>query len=406
MEYPSRSKRDCEIAKLDDGPSVVAGRVIGILDGESFGQLDDRGFVLQDASGRLDVLCDDHVKIGQICEVKVERDGADYVGSDIRLLAECDEFYVGGGSPNYQKMIIDVSLRDKLRARARLYDYIRDFFIYRDFVEVETPSMVRLPGMEPYLDAFKTRFVAEFAKDSQIDEEMYLITSPEYAMKKLLVAGEEKIYQICKAFRNKETFSKTHNPEFSMLEWYRAYASYEELMQDTEDLVTFLWKEFRGEDLKWDRFSVEEVFKRFAGMEMPDNEEEFFKVFLNKIEPNLGMERPCIIFDYPASMAALAKVNSAGKAERFEAYFKGMELCNGFTELNDPVEQKKRLQEEAGVRLSMGKDVYSVDNSFIEALQFGMPPAGGNALGLDRLLMLLLDVDSIDKVLYFPYRDL
>jgi len=265
----------------------------------------------------------------------------------------------------------------------------------------------------------------------------------------LLVGGMEKIFQITKAFRNKETFSERHNPEFTILEWYRAYASYLEIMDDTEELVKDLWLRHgaRGEDgeLKkmlykgaevdlissWRRIKVIDAFEEFAGIgredfldlerfravvlekgykvdEMTSFDDLFFLVFMNEIEPKLGLEVPVILYDYPKSMAALSKrcAEDVRFAERFEVYVGGLELCNAFTELNDPTEQKSRLEMEKMERGSLGKELYDVDRTFIEALKFGMPPAGGNALGVDRLIMLLVGEEDIRNVLYFPHRDL
>jgi len=309
---------------------------------------------------------------------------------------------------------------------------------------VDTPELVNLPGMEPYLDIFKSKFEVNFDAERSFERDMYLITSPEYAMKKLLVAGFEKIFQLTKAFRNKETFSDLHNPEFTILEWYRAYASYEEIIQDTEDLVKFLFQEFgegkrtmniNGHEVrvldKWKKLRVVDAFEQYAGINKDvfedlekfreavkrkgynvNNETSFddlfFLVFLNEIEGKLGLDVPVILCDYPLSMAALSKqcANDVKYAERYEAYIGGVELCNGFTELNDASEQKKRLEAERIERINLKKAEYAVDASFIEALELGMPPSGGTALGVDRLIMLLVGAKSIEEVLFFPFKDL
>jgi EF-P lysine aminoacylase GenX len=262
-------------------------------------------------------------------------------------------------------------------------------------------------------------------------------------MKKLLVAGHENIFQITKSFRNKEHESSLHNPEFTILEWYRAFASYEDIMKDTEELVCSLAKklldgsfiQFEGHRVDvgapWDRIKVKDLFKQYANISYEDFEDVekfrkvlkeqgykvtskttyddmFFMVFLNVIEPNLGMKKPVIVYEYPASMAALSKKceHDPRYAERFEVYIAGMELCNAFTELNDPQEQKSRLEIERKERQALGKEDYTVDQSFIRALEFGMPPSGGIALGVDRLAMLLTGVPDIRDLLYFPHRDL
>lgn len=426
--------------------ALLAGRVVGII---------DDGFVLQDVSGRVDFLYDGEVNVGDIVEVDVSVDeGVSGADADInlkgcfaplrcrgvRVLAPCTgDFFIRKDDSNYKKMVLDLHFAEKIKKRGRVVECIRNFFRGRNFLEVETPQMVRLPGMEPYLDTFKTTFFDQ--SGSQKDQ--YLITSPEYAMKKILVSGEEKIFQICKSFRNKETDSELHNPEFTLLEWYRSYASYEDIMKDTEELIEYTAKDILGKpnilykgsqidvSTPWPRIKIKDLFRDFAGIdyEIFENTEKFrvavkekgykvdentsyddlfFYVFMNEIEPKLGFEKPVIVYEYPASMAALSKKceDNSGYAERFEVYIAGVELCNAFTELNDPIEQKQRLEDERQQRIKMGKEDYAVDQSFIGALELGMPPAGGNALGVDRLAMLITDTHDIRDMMFFPFRDL
>ncbi len=337
---------------------------------------------------------------------------------------------------NYLRLRDDASMREIFEKRARIVQGIRQFFIERQFLEVETPMLVKLPGMEPYLDVFKTRFEPEHGEG----KDMYLITSPEYAMKKLLVGGLPRIFQITRSFRNKETGGSLHNPEFTMIEWYRAEADYMHIMRDTEELVKFLCLRlynkgsfvYRGKEIDvlggFERVRVREAFERYAGVsrEMFEDPEllvveackrgyqaktyddAFFLIFLNEIEAKLGAERPVILYEYPVSMAALSRVCSHDSryAERFEVYVAGLELANAFSELADADEQRARLVAEREERMVLGKEVYDVDESFIEALRAGMPPSGGIALGVDRLVMLLLDEASIEDVVFFPFRDL
>ncbi len=458
--YPARVRRNLMIGDLKQGNNIpenpiLCGRVIGLIDGE--GRIDDmnfssdKAFILQDQSGKMEIVTKNLPKVGTILEVEIKQ-GANEQWEEVgesKVLADCEDFYISlQESPNYQKMIIDPKLADKLKYKSAVNAAIREFFLAKGFLETETPCLVKLPGMEPYLDVFKTKFRADFTADQKIDEEMYLITSPEYAMKKLLVGGLEKIFQITRSFRNKETFSESHNPEFTILEWYRAYASYLEIMQDTEELVKFLWNRFAPTDHRgkpdvldwkgqtvdlladWKRLRVIDAFQEYANIDeetFGDLEKFrlrlrergyqigidagfddcFFTVFLNEIEPKLGFGVPVILYDYPVSMAALSKrCDDPRFAERFEVYVAGLELCNAFTELNDPVEQEKRLRLEYEVRQKLGKELYQVDESFIEALKFGMPPSGGIALGVDRLTMLMAGESDIRNILYFPYRDL
>jgi len=450
-KYPAMTNRNFlidELKKVDFKnvhklkKALVAGRVIGIIDG---------GFVLQDMSGRVDFLYDGEVNLGDIVEVEVGESFGDVENDlkgcfaplravSVRVLVPCAaDFFIRKEDSNYRKMIVDLNLAEKIRMKSRVVECIRNFFRDRSFLEVETPQMVKLPGMEPYLDPFKTTFFDQ--SGSQTDQ--YLISSPEYAMKKILVSGEEKIFQICKSFRNKETDSELHNPEFTLLEWYRSYVSYEDIMKDTEELVeytavdildkpTILYKgSIIDVSTPWPRIKVKDLFKRYAkidskvfedpekfrkavkqkGYQVDENisyDDLFFCVFMNEIEPKLGFDKPVIVYEYPASMAALSKKceSDPAYAERFEVYIAGVELCNAFTELNDPVEQKSRLEDERRQRLEMGKDDYSVDQSFIGALELGMPPAGGNALGVDRLAMLITDTHDIRDMMFFPFRDL
>lgn len=459
QKFPGRTRRNILVNDLLYGnlgstsSPVVAGRVIGLIDGE--GRLPDdekgvdQGYILQDASGKMEIACDGPLpKPGAILEVTLQKSENFWKQSESLVLAECEDFYISPKeSPNYQKIIIDDRLRANLELRSRVIAIIRDFFVKKGFLEVDTPCLVRLPGMEPYLDVFKTRFEADFSADQKISEDMYLITSPEYAMKKLLVGGMEKIFQITRSFRNKETFSERHNPEFTILEWYRSYASYLEIMDDTEQLIKYVWEAFAERDHQgdfynprweadymrkpWKRMRVIEAFREFAeidaetfhdleffrkevkgrGYVISDQatfDDCFFTIFLNEIEPKLGFEKPVFLYDYPVSMAALSKpcADDPRFAERFELYIEGLEICNAFTELNDPIEQEKRLTLEREERKAMGKDLYDVDKTFIEALKLGMPPSGGNALGVDRLVMLMLGEKDIRKAMYFPHQDL
>ncbi len=456
MSFPDRINRTHFISEIlfqnfeSEQKIVICGRVIGIIDGEGFvnGKSieDKKGYFLQDDSGRVLIESEDLPKVGVILEVKIGKIVGGFNETSRKVLVDCEDFYISlKESANYQKIIIDQNLKDNLIKRTKIIEIIRKFFKEEGFIETDTPSLVKLPGMEPYLDVFKTKFEANFAADMKVSEDMYLITSPEYAMKKLLVGGFEKIFQITKSFRNKETFSDRHNPEFTILEWYRAFASYFEMMSDIENLIKYLWKELNGEENKflywnemkidmtspWEKTKVVDAFNKYAnideatfnnidrfrevvknkGYNVDENcsfDDLFFMVFMNEIEGKLGVGVPTIIYDYPISMASLSKPckDNPNFAERFEAYIAGMEICNAFTELNDPVEQEKRLNIEREERKNLNKDLYDVDKTFIEALKMGMPPSGGNALGVDRIIMLMTGISDIRDILFFPYKDL
>jgi elongation factor P--(R)-beta-lysine ligase len=316
------------------------------------------------------------------------------------------------------------------RARHAIYAALRRFFAAEGYEEVETPVLVPAPGMEPHISAFVTPFVPETPTGRARD--LHLHTSPEYAMKRLLAEGAGPIFQICKVFRNGEV-SRTHNPEFTMLEFYRPHADYGWIMADLERALAEVERAVGRSELfgrlPFERVTVREALLRSTGIDLqscPDAEslaraaeglgvrvrpgevfeDVFFRVFLERVEPMLGRERPTFLVDYPASMASLARLKSADPtvAERFELYAQGLELANGFSELTDAAEQRRRLQEEQAVRRAAGRPVYALDERFLEAVG-RMPPSSGVAVGLDRLLMLLLGAERIEEVLLFPAHE-
>ncbi len=323
------------------------------------------------------------------------------------------------------------------RARARLQGALRAHLVARGFDEVETPCLVPAPGMEPHIQAFEAAFVPE---GGGAPRPLWLHSSPEYAMKRLLADGFERIFQLARVFRNGE-ISDTHNPEFTLLEMYRAGTDHRGIMADLEAAVEagaralhpgggsrFPW---RGRVVDWaapfDRLTVAEAFAA-AGVDLeacegnagrlraaarsrgldpgPDGEgfdDAFFRIFLAAVEPGLGLSRPVYLTDWPASMAALARLRRDDPrwAERFELYAAGVELANGFAELNDAAEQRRRLEEERALRVRLGRAAYPLDERFLDAVG-RMPDAGGVALGVDRLLMLLTGAERIGDVLLFP----
>ena len=335
------------------------------------------------------------------------------------------------------------------RARARLQGAVRAHLAARGFDEVETPCLVPAPGMEPHIHAFETSFVPEAGVPEagggggRAGSPLWLHSSPEYAMKRLLADGFERIFQLARVFRNGE-LSSTHNPEFTMLEMYRAGTDHRGIMEDLEQAVEAGARALHpagGTQLRWhgravdfaapfDRVPVAAAFAR-AGVDLescggdarrlraaaiargldagPEGErfgDVFFRIFLQAIEPALGHSRPVYLTDWPASMAALSRIRRDDPrwAERFELYAAGLELANGFSELNDAVEQRRRLIEEQGERRRLSRPVYPLDERFLAAVG-RMPDAGGVALGLDRLLMLLTGAERIRDVLLFPAGD-
>jgi lysyl-tRNA synthetase class 2 len=324
--------------------------------------------------------------------------------------------------------------RSHLLLRGKIIQAIRRFFAEGGFVEVETPYLVPSPGMEPHLVALETNVQTPDGEKRK----MYLHTSPEYAMKKLLGGGWDKIFQICRVFRDEEV-SRTHQVEFTMLEWYRAHANYRKIMEDCEGLLDFLSREIlKGSELIYqgkkidlappaERLSVARAMQLYGKADIEKNhdgpslleeakaggfrfdpgayysfEEIFFKIFLEAVEPRLGSPKPTILYDYPASMGALARLKPGNPcwAERFELYVAGLELANAFSELTDPAEQRKRFESEQRLRAVLQKPLYPIDEELLAALS-RMPPSAGIALGVDRLVMLFCDAPAIQDVLAF-----
>jgi lysyl-tRNA synthetase class 2 len=300
-----------------------------------------------------------------------------------------------------------------LAARAKAFSLVRSFFDRRGFVEVDTPSMVPCPGLDLHLDAYGVA-----------DAPHWLITSPEYQMKRLLVGGIPRCYQLARCYRRGEVGGR-HNPEFLMLEWYRAFAPVEAVIADTEALVRHVITELSGKsdvevegvrvDLSgpFERITVGEAFARYANVSADEaiswatnDEDRFFRVLVDDVEPALArIGRPLFLTDYPSPFASLARLSPTDSrvAERFELYVGSLEVCNGFGELTDPVEQRARFLRDQEHRRMQGKPVYPLDERFLDALEEGMPPAAGNALGMDRLVALGLSARSIADVTSFPF---
>jgi lysyl-tRNA synthetase class 2 len=291
---------------------------------------------------------------------------------------------------------------DKLLVREKVVDDIRFFFKSQGFREISTPILVPTPSCEPNLEVFET----ELRTSKGAGRRGFLIMSPEYSIKKLLAEGIGNCFEITKCFRNEEEVSRLHNPEFTMLEWYRVNANYFDVMNDFENLFLKIvggnQLSYQGENYDltppWPRISVAEAFSG----KIPE-EENFSQDFFNLVEPKLtASHRPAFVYDYPKYQASLAKINSQGFAERFEVFLAGLELGNCFTELTDAVEQKKRFEKELSERKAAGKTEYPIDEDFIKALEAGLPEVSGIAVGVDRLVMLAADAVDISETLFFP----
>ena len=322
--------------------------------------------------------------------------------------------------------------------RVAIVRRLRAWFEAQGFVEVETPALQVSPGNEAHLHAFATELVGPDGARAPL----YLRTSPEFAAKKLLAAGEPQLFELARVWRNRER-GPLHHPEFTMLEWYRAEAPYETLMADCAALMALAAEAtgakafaFRGLSVdpfaEPERVTLAEAFERFAGIDLlatvdaggaTDRDalaavargqgirtarddtwaDVFSRVLVEKVEPNLGQGWPTILCEYPVSEAALArpKPSDPRVAERFELYACGVELANCFGELTDPAEQRRRLEAEMAEKARVYGERYPIDEEFLAALA-RMPPASGAAMGLDRLVMLATGASHIDQVLWAP----
>jgi len=308
--------------------------------------------------------------------------------------------------------------RELLEARAGLLDGVRRFFRARGVLEVETPILSAAAGTDPALEPFVTRYLGPGASGGQC---LYLQTSPEFPMKRLLAAGSGDIFQVAHAFRQGERGPR-HNPEFTLLEWYRTGFDHHRLMEEVAELVNELlgaalpvekvaYRALFRDRFGWDPLEaeVEEMAATAAGLGLEaeglETRDQWLDLLMGlALEPGLGRGRLTFVHDYPASQASLARLCPADSrlACRFELYLEGMELANGFHELTDADEQLARFEADNRVRLARGQEPLPVDQRLIEALRRGLPDCAGVALGLDRLLMLKLQASAIDEVLSFP----
>jgi lysyl-tRNA synthetase class 2 len=358
-------------------------------------------------------------------------------GADARVVAA----HGGGAYPGPGTEVSRLGRRrvQNLEARARILAALRGFFAARGFLEVDTPLVVPSPGLEVHLRAVPA------------GAGQWLITSPEYQMKRLLAAGLERIYTVCKCFRADEE-GHQHSAEFTMLEWYRAWAGWEDILSDTEALVAGAAEAVRGAPVieigvevhdrsggrridltpPWPRLTVAEAMERFAGVRVTGAEDAaelagrvraagvdtgtatawddvFFTAFVDRVEPALArLERPVALVDWPAPLAALArrKPGAPHLAERFEVYVAGVELANAFGELTDAGEQRARFAGDLAERAARGLPRYPVDEKLLAALAEGLPPCAGIALGVDRLVMLVTGAPHIREVLAFTAGEL
>jgi lysyl-tRNA synthetase class 2 len=308
---------------------------------------------------------------------------------------------------------------DHLRLRANIIRAIREFFAARNVMEVETPLMCHTSVTDPFIQSIPALFQAH---PNEAEQRYYLQTSPEYAMKRLLAAGSGPIYQITKAFRQGEV-GRHHNPEFSMLEWYQPNFDHHQLMDEMDELLQRILHVAKAE-----RRTYGELFQTILAIDPHTATKEVLAATAAKhhitihgdisgintwlellmthcIEPRIGLDTPCFIYDFPAAQAALARIQPGNPptAARFEVYFKGMELANGFHELQDAPEQRKRFENNLVTRQQLNLNSLPIDEFFIAALQHGLPDCAGVALGIDRLVMMALQTNTIQDVLSFDF---
>ncbi len=323
-----------------------------------------------------------------------------------------------------------------LLSRFAMLTFVREFFASRALIEVDAPLILRLPGQEPYLSPM----ALDVHDDQKMTYRCYLHTSPEYAMKKMLAAGFPNMFYLGKCFRDYESFGGTHNPEFTMIEWYRTHVDFWALMDDVEQLCSFVSDRVRQLDVakqlsvkqfsSWKRVSMKALWMETIGVNLDDyltteamialgrergyavaDDEQFdnafYHIFLNEVEPKIAAMGNVILHHYPAQMAALSRlsVDDSRYAERFEVYIDGIELANAFSELTDANEQQERLEGERELKRSLGHDVYDVDMQFIEAVGM-MPASAGIALGFDRLVQITLGCQNINDVIVLPMAEL
>lgn len=310
------------------------------------------------------------------------------------------------------------ALISHLKQRAKLIAKIRDFFAERDVLEVETPLLCYSTATDPHIQSFETLFSQAGGNHHQ---KLFLQTSPEFPMKRLIAAGVGSIYQICKAFRNEES-GRLHNPEFTILEWYRMDFDHHQLMDEVDSFLHVILNSDKAKRITYHQLFVDylqiephvasdEALQNCAqqkGLVLKDTDltrDDWLQLLMSHfIEPQLGFDAPVFVYDFPASQAALSKIRNENPlvAERFEVYIQGLEIANGYHELCESNEQQKRFESDQHKREVLGRSAIPLDTRLLAALAQGMPACAGIALGIDRLVMLALQRDHIADVIAFP----
>ncbi|WP_068546975.1 elongation factor P--(R)-beta-lysine ligase [Thalassotalea crassostreae] len=311
---------------------------------------------------------------------------------------------------------------ENLRHRADILAKIRTFFTAKNVLEVDTQALSHATVTDLHLVSFETRFI-DTGANQESAQTLYLQTSPEFAMKRLLAANSGCIYQICKAFRNEES-GRHHNPEFTMLEWYRVGFNHFDLMNEVAELILLVLDCEQPLQKTYQQVFIEHVgvdpleatIEQLKAVtiehrlnadwiQREDNKDTILQfLFAELVESKIANDAPCFVYNYPSTQAALAKISASDNrvAERFELFYRGIELANGFNELTDSAEQECRFNADNKLRKRYQLTEKPVDKNLISALSFGLPDCAGVALGIDRLVMLALNASNIDDVIAFP----